>query len=218
MGSEGKGGELNSANNSPTDAAKMGSEGERRSIFRDQALRHYLEGREKEVLPRLVSQRMFLSLWALLVLLAVAVGGGAYLVKVPDYTSGPAIVLDKEAAGRYGGGTLVAAFLAPEYLPDLKKDEKLLLRLDPGGRGLPRPIAAVEPNVVSPKTARARFGLGDAAVGIRQPSAVVVAALEPLPRGAANSNNSGAIYWADVEVGSRTALSLFPVVEKLVEG
>jgi hypothetical protein len=42
------------------------------SIFRSQAVRHYLDRSEESVLPRLVCPRLFICLWLLLALFAVS--------------------------------------------------------------------------------------------------------------------------------------------------
>jgi hypothetical protein len=41
------------------------------SIFRDEALRRYVESQEKSVLPRLLSPKIFIYLWLLVALLIV---------------------------------------------------------------------------------------------------------------------------------------------------
>lgn len=43
----------------------------KRSIFRDEAVRRYVESQEKAVLPRLLSPKTFLYLWSLVGLLAI---------------------------------------------------------------------------------------------------------------------------------------------------
>jgi hypothetical protein len=44
----------------------------KRSIFREEALRRYAEGKDRPVLPRFVSPRAFAWLWTLLGLLLIA--------------------------------------------------------------------------------------------------------------------------------------------------
>jgi hypothetical protein len=43
-----------------------------RSIFRSEALQHYIQNQEKVVLPRLISPRIFVYLWILALTLMVA--------------------------------------------------------------------------------------------------------------------------------------------------
>ena len=43
-----------------------------RSIFRAEARQHYLQNQEKVVLPRLVSRRVFITLWILALLFLMA--------------------------------------------------------------------------------------------------------------------------------------------------
>lgn len=197
-----------SGNNRPPSADGKPGDG-RRSIFRDKAVRHYLEGREKEVLPQFVSPRSFLLLWALFVLLLVVVGSVAYFIKTPVYASGPAVVLDQKDVTYGSDGPVVAAFLPSEYLDSLREGQKLLLQLDPAGERLVRPVASIEPEVLSPDAARERFDLdGGQEEVITRPAAVVTA---PLPNTLDASKHDGGVYRADVEVGSRRAISLFPM-------
>jgi hypothetical protein len=62
-----------------------------RPIFRDEALRRYIERQEQTTLPRFGSPRIFACLWALLALLL----GSSVLPwfgEVPVYASGSAVV------------------------------------------------------------------------------------------------------------------------------
>lgn len=64
----------------------------RRQLFRESALKHYMQKREKDVLPRLISTPMFVGLW---VLLFVFIGVGALVSfgEVPVFANGPGVVL-----------------------------------------------------------------------------------------------------------------------------
>jgi uncharacterized RDD family membrane protein YckC len=42
-----------------------------RSIFRERAIKQYVQGRQKDVLPHLIAPPIFLLLWVLLVLLLI---------------------------------------------------------------------------------------------------------------------------------------------------
>lgn len=44
---------------------------QKRTIFRAQALKHYLRQREKDVLPRLIAPRVVVVLWVVLALLVL---------------------------------------------------------------------------------------------------------------------------------------------------
>lgn len=57
----------------------------RQPLFRAQALRHYVRGREKTVLPRLVAPPVFLCLWLLLGLLLLTTAL-AWHIQMPRYT------------------------------------------------------------------------------------------------------------------------------------
>src|SRR5579884_808791 len=53
-----------------------------RSIFREKALRHYVQNQEKTVLPRFISPPVIFVLWAFLILF-LAGGAIAWLYQIP---------------------------------------------------------------------------------------------------------------------------------------
>ncbi len=79
----------------------------RRQLFRESALKHYMQKREKDVLPRLISIPMFVGLW---VLLFVFIGVGVLVSfgEVPVFANGPGVVLTQNKSaqqGQQGQGT-----------------------------------------------------------------------------------------------------------------
>lgn len=79
----------------------------RRQLFRESALKHYMQKREKDVLPRLISTPMFVGLW---VLLFVFIGVGVLVSfgEVPVFANGPGVVLTQSKQilpGQQGQGT-----------------------------------------------------------------------------------------------------------------
>jgi hypothetical protein len=204
-------------------------------IFREDAVRHYLQGRDAAVLPRFVSPPTFRCLWAMLGLL-VASGVVAWLTPVPVFTSGPAIVV----AGR---SLQVVAFLPAEQLSRLRVGQHLLLTGESADRPIRAPIVAVAPAICSPESARKAFGLTmGAALAIRQPSAVAIARwagagadpgvdrstsarprgrrtdIDPIRKELPASAHAGALYRADVQVGTRRLISFLPLVARFYGG
>jgi hypothetical protein len=184
------------------------------AVFRAEALRRYSQGRDRAVLPRLIGPRTFLFLWALLVL----VGAGAsatWFVRVPVYAAGQAIVVEGQRTA-LNGGVAVVAFLPPEYLVDLRREQALYLNMGSANAPVRQSIVWVEPELMSPNAARTRFGLGpSAAAAITQPVAVVLTRLENLPAGFPPDAYVGSAYPVRVEVGTRRVVSLAPVVGPL---
>jgi hypothetical protein len=185
----------------------------KRSIFRVDALRRYAQSREEPVLLRLVSPRMFLCLWILLGLLLIG-GFLAWLAQVPVYASGSAVVVDgRGKTPSIGDEVLVVAFVPPEHLRRLRVGQMLLLEIGGVGKRSGRSIIAVEPEIIGPDMAQRRFALNAGATpAITQPSAIAIARLDPLITGLPAAAYVGSIYRAEIEVGSRRAISLLPLI------
>ena len=82
---------------------------QRHSIFRDKALKHYTQGRKKDILPNFSSIPVAIFGWVLLGSL-VATGLVAWLGQVPVYLPGTGIVLGKADPA---SGANALAFFAP---------------------------------------------------------------------------------------------------------
>jgi hypothetical protein len=184
-----------------------------RSIFRAEAVRRYMQSRERVVLPRFIAPRILFGLWVLLGLLAAA-GAGIWFVRVPVYISGSAVVVAEEGpAPGSPAGVMAIVFLPPEAHARLHAGQALFLTFDSAGQPLERSIAAVDPDISSPASVQQRFALGPgAASAVSGPSAVVTARLAPLPMGMSALAYVGSTGRADVQVGSRRIGSLLPLV------
>ncbi|WP_156815520.1 hypothetical protein [Pseudanabaena sp. PCC 6802] len=193
-----------------------------RSIFRDDAVRRYIESRERSVLPRMVSPQIFLYLWALLGLIATS-GLCAWVAKIPIYASGQAIVtrwqsrasqtnqtngIDKEA--------VVVIFLPPQYLSKLRPQQKLFLKFAGIDDRFSRTILTVESEIRSPDSIQKQFALSPgAAQAIAQPVAVAIAPWETAPTQLPANVYLGSLGHVEVEIGSQRAISLLPIVGQL---
>lgn len=187
-----------------------------RSIFRAAALQRYIQSQEQPVLPRLATPRVFPYLWVLLGLLVMA-GFTVWLTPVPIYTSGLGIVSVEGTAQTNPGEPVLIAFLPPDTRTALRAGQQLSIQLSSTGERLNVPVIEVSPAVVSPAEARQQFHLGEAALAIVQPSAVAVARLEATSTGLPDSAYLGSVFRIDVEIGSRRALSLLPVIGHFFE-
>ncbi|NJL43453.1 MAG: hypothetical protein HC935_09450 [Pseudanabaena sp. SU_2_4] len=124
-----------------------------RSIFRDDAVRRYIESRERAVLPRLVSPQIFLYLWALLGLVATS-GLFAWFAKIPVYASGTAVVTRWQSQISQTEGIdkvpVLVVFLPPQYLSRLRPQQELFLKFAGIGDRFSRTILAVDTEIRSP--------------------------------------------------------------------
>jgi hypothetical protein len=188
----------------------------KRTIFRHKALPHYEQSRNKAVLPRYVSPPVFVFLWVLLGLLAIA-GVAAWLGRVPTYVAASGIILEPGSTTQQGSAEAVAVIFVPAS-PSLTLRPGLPVQLQIGSTGpqLATTIATVAPGVVSPSEARAQYALGGmAAAVITQPSIVVTARLGT---GISTQVYGGSIVNAQVQVGTQSVLSLLPGLGSLFGG
>lgn len=196
--------------NSGSSGSSNGKSGERvgwsNSIFRDKAVKHYLEGREQEVLPWFISPANFILLWIVFAALIGSVAVAAYFMQIPLYASGSAIVVDGDSAVR---DSEVVTFLPPEHLESLDKGQDLLLQPDPESERVSLQITGVENKALSPREARERFNLRGAERSlIESPVAVATAPAGELTGGLDQSSYEGAIYQAEVQLGTRRVITL----------
>ena len=84
------------------------------TIFRQSAIMAYRRGREKDVVPRLISWPIIVCFWILLAVF-IATGFLAWDVQVPTYVDGSGIILAQgEMSQPDYGGMLAVVFLPPD--------------------------------------------------------------------------------------------------------
>ena len=178
------------------------------TIFRQSALTAYKRGREKDVVPRLISWPIIVCLWLLLGVLITA-GFLAWYVQVPTYVDGPGIILAQGDVPQPAyGGMVAVVFLSPDQSAHLRVGLPVDVQIGSAGIHLQGTIAKVEPGIASPDAARKRYRLDSAsALLITQPSIVVIIRLgTTLP----TSDYAGSLLSAKVEIGSQRLLALLP--------
>lgn len=177
----------------------------KREIFRAEALKQYLQGREKIVLPRYSAAPVFALLWALLGVLAVA-AWMIWMSRVPVYSLSACAVINAQGQA--------VIFLHPRDLPKLKVGQRVQILLDEQNQQLIRSVGMVEPQLIGPTEARERHKLDGASLTmLKRPSAVVVVELGD------EFNHrvySGSVSRARVEIGSVRVASLLPILGQLI--
>jgi hypothetical protein len=180
----------------------------KRSIFRNKALQKYAQGREKSVLPRLVAPPVFALFW---IILAALTGAGvvAWLGQVPLYASGSGFVLSQGIAIARGDDEAVAVILLPaSYSGQLRTGATVRLQIGTAGPSLTRTVDTIDPHILSPSAVRQCYG-----IGVLEPSFTATVRLGPaLP----SHLYAGSMVQAQVQVGSRRLLSLFPLFSTLL--
>jgi hypothetical protein len=186
----------------------------RRPIFRDEAIKSYIERREKDVLPQLVTPPVFLFIWILLGLL-LAAGIFTWLAQVPTYTEGPGIILERQSFPAHSQSEALALIFLPALsASQVRAGLPVMLQIGSTGPSFTGKIDQVESGVISPSEARKRYAL-DPGISqlLTQPVVVVSVSLgTAIPA----DMYAGSVLSAQVQVGSQRVLSLFPGFGRLI--
>ncbi|GHO92775.1 hypothetical protein KSF_028230 [Reticulibacter mediterranei] len=176
-------------------------------IFRQNAVKHYMQSREKDTLPRFISLPIALFLWGLLGLLLV-VGLLAWYEQIPTYATGQGAVLSPRYMSHYAQqGAVAAAFFAIDQAKYLHVGQRVAVSFTSSSdNSLKGTVLAVDA-AVSPDSALSHYGLSStSALSITQPSVVVIIKLDAV----SPSLYAGSTLTANVQVGSRRIISLLP--------
>ena len=181
-----------------------------RPIFRPSALHQYLQNKEAAVLPRYVTPRTFICLWLLSGLLVAAMSV-VWLVEVPVYASGTAVVVVVKdvVSASASDEIVVVVLLPPETLAWLQPHQRLWVT-SANTRPVALSIYEVLPQIQSPNQMREQWS--SIAMAGNQPAAVALARFEPPLSELPTSTFAGSHFTAEVEVGSRRVISLLPMV------
>ena len=180
-----------------------------RRIFRPSALNRYNERLEKIELPRYASAPWILLMWLVGFLLLLAT---AFLLAVdlPEHAEGPGLVAAGGSPGVNQSGAavvaLVPAHLAPRLAPGQAAKVRFPGSLSGDEQTFMAAVLSVETDPISPTAARRRFGMDLVAAGLIN-GPVIVALLDAEIPAEAWAGSVGAV---EIEVGSRSMLSLLP--------
>lgn len=167
-----------------------------------------MQRQDGHVVLRLVSPRMFLSLWLLLLL---AVGGGVltWTIQMPVMIQGKGLIVQRKAAD---GKTLregsVLLLFPPNQRASLKVGQPVSVTIPSAGIAFHSSIQTIEAGVMSPAEIGAQFDSQlPLAMTIAGPAVVAVAPVEPM---SALQTYLGSQCQVQVQIGSRSVLSLLP--------
>jgi hypothetical protein len=188
-----------------------------RPIFRPEAVRRYTEAREQSVLPKFVSPRIMVALWALVVLLILS-GVAVWFTSTPVYASGLAIVVDpKNKLADIEEGMAMLVLLPPEAQPVLDEGKTILIQVNASSKPLERRVIAFEKDASKVNHTLEEFALENhPAVAKAQPGAVAIVRLEDMPGNMPTNDYIGTIFRADMQVGSRRIASLLPLMDRIL--
>jgi hypothetical protein len=167
-----------------------------------------MQRQEAQIVLRLVSPRMFLSLWMLLVL---AVGGGVIVwsIQKPVIVQGKGYVVQpKTAPGEKAQGDIVLLLFPPDQQAHLKIGQSVSISIAAANITFNSTIQTIEIGVMSPASIGSQINLQPSlALTIAGPAIVVFAPVEPMSLA---QTYLGSQVQGQVKIGSRSVLSLLP--------
>jgi hypothetical protein len=120
----------------------------KRSIFRDRALQKYTQGREKNVLPRIVAPPVFVLCWILLMVL-MAAGLVAWQGQIPLYISGSGVILTNTILPSQGSDEALAVVILPaSEFGHIHSGLSVQIHIGQSGPELTRTVDYVNPALV----------------------------------------------------------------------
>ena len=179
-----------------------------RSIFRERAVEKYMQRKEKNVVLRLVSPRMFVFLW-LLLLLAVGAGALVWSIQEPIVVQGKGVVVQpKTANGKTGQTIVVLMLLPPDQQANLKAGQPVSINITSANITFNSTIQNVEDGVMSPAAITTQLNLPvQLTQTLSGPSVVAVAPVEPMSLA---KTYLGSQCQTQVQIGTQSVLSILP--------
>jgi hypothetical protein len=169
------------------------------------------------VLPKFVSPQIMVALWALVALLILS-GVAVWFTSTPVYASGLAVVVDpRNKLANIEEGMAILVLLPPEAQPALDKGKAILIQVNASSKPLKREIVAFEKDASKVNRTLEEFALENhPAVAKAQPAAVAIVSLSGMPGNAPAKDYLGAIFRADMQIGSRRIASLLPLMDGIL--
>jgi hypothetical protein len=181
------------------------------SIYREQALKKYLQRQEQNVLLRLIKPPVFLCCWLFLLLLLTGLIL-ACLIRVPSYTTERGVIIEQKVDNK---DVAEAIFFVPLGQQNrLHVGQMVTLALDSTNVSMQRPIEQIDTQAIGPEQARVQYALqGTSMQVINEPSTTVTVLLGPY-----NANNLyvGSMCSGVAQTGSQSVLSLVPGISTIL--
>lgn len=181
-----------------------------RSIFRESAIKKYLQKQEQGVLLRVISPPAFALLWIVLLLL-LGVSALAWAIEVPIFANGQGVIVEQTAdggttaAGQSGQEVVAALFFSPDQQGSLHQGQSVAINVGPSSSSLTGSVTSIETGVISPDEARQRFNLqGSLVQVVTGPSVLVLVDIGPV---SSAHGYVGSVCAAQVRIGSQRVLS-----------
>lgn len=180
----------------------------KQSIFRDKAVKHYNQGRKKDILPNFSSIPTAIFAWALLASLIVT-GLVASLGQVPVFLAGSGIVLSSGSAASSthasSPGSAIS-FFSPGQLAQLRVGQAVQVQIGTSGTQVSGTVAQVLPAPTNLAAALAHYGVNVGNGGSLSSQQVAVALVQ-IGSGASTSLYAGSAVVVQVSVGTQSLFS-----------
>ncbi|HEU5374219.1 MAG TPA: hypothetical protein VFV38_02180 [Ktedonobacteraceae bacterium] len=174
------------------------------SIFRERALHHYVQSRDRDILPRFVSPPVIWGLWIVLCLCLV-LGWLCWNIRTPVYIAGIGMV----AANTSSETSQVILFVPAKQEQSVHVGAPVQLQIGSSDPLNMRNVVAVLLTSMSPAQVRMYYHLDDTlSLLVTEPSVALIVALDAR---SVSANYVGSIVHAQIQIGERSLLSLLPL-------
>jgi hypothetical protein len=175
----------------------------KRSIFRERAIQHYAQSRNKDVLPRFVSPPVFLFLWMVLGLWLI-LGWLAWSIHTPIYISAMGVIVGGSSSAR----AQAVLFVPASQQHVVHAGASVQIQIGSTDSHLLRTVTSVSATPLSPEQIRQHYHLdGGTSLLATQPSVILVVMLD---KPISTASYGGSIVHAQVQVGEQSLLSFLP--------
>jgi hypothetical protein len=188
-----------------------------RQIFREHALQQYLQKREKEVIPHIISPSLFTCLWIVFsVFLVTALL--TLMEPLPKYISSSGVVVgQREAYKGQRDDLVILAFLPIASRKQFHVGQHVLVQTRRNEHPFTGTIQHIEARIQSPADIQQRY-LQKRGVSLDnvRPSLIAEVRLEQSLRLA--HDDEGSVVTLQINVGSQSVLALLPGIGPLFGG
>ncbi|GCE13649.1 hypothetical protein [Tengunoibacter tsumagoiensis] len=191
-----------------------------RQLFREQALKYYMQKKERDVLPRLITPPFFICTWILfgLCVLALVI---AWESKVPQYVAATGLIEQSTTSVTGASETSRASetakfrlFVPSAYASRLHPGERVEIQIGADNTHMLATVREVTSEVLGPVEAQKRYHLSsNEAQSLQQP--VVTLLVQP-QKPLSTHAYVGSQVKAQVQVGEQNVLSLLPEINQLI--
>jgi hypothetical protein len=180
-----------------------------RSIFRNKAVQHYIQSREKTILPLFVAPPVFAFYWLLLGIFLMS-GFIAWFGQIPLYANGPGLISAQNTSVNQDNGQVIALiFLPADSSARPQPGWSALVQVGPTGPQINGTVDTIKPGVLSPGEVQKQYAF-------KVFTSVIVVSVK-LGVQATSDLSAGSPVSAQIQIGSQRLLALFPVLNALLK-